>query len=586
MAWSDDARDTVMCARSTRSSLLAGAIAFCLAAFNAGDVVLACTAFCAAGKGGVLVGNNEDYNNPRTKLWFVPARTGEFGRMYVGFDDLVPQGGMNERGLWFDGFAAPPQKVSSTLPHFQGNIVDRAMAECSTVEEVVRLFSGYNRNSLSEGVLMFADAAGDAVSIEANAMVRKSREHFVQTNFRLSQPESGAGDRRFRTANAMLEGAGGDVSVDLFRRILASTRQKGPFPTLYSNIYELRSRTMHLYYFHDFERRVTFQLDEELRKGAHVLDIPDLFPRNADAEAFAARRRAPDSGTQPRTWMAGMTGVALLLIVGGVAAIRGGRRVRLALAGLAAVPVAVAALVAIALNLHPHASPGWVGFSIGMSSGRSSHVGPNMLRTEGMSLTNAIATAYDVPTVRVVAPSWMGQARYTINAVGTSETPGSFRPMLQQELATRLQLAVHRETRRFDVFVLTATNAPRLQRVDGTNVRVWVHDSGMELEEAGLKNLAAALQGVLGKPVIDETGLEGNYELDLAWATDRVGSVTAALRDRYGLQLTPATRDMEALVVDSARRDAALVLLEHLGRLASTAPPEVRTRLARLLSVD
>ena len=113
--------------------------------------VLACTAFCAAGAGQVLVGNNEDWHNPRTKIWFVPAKPGSYGRMYVGFDDLWPQGGMNERGLWFDGFAAPPVKAtaSSDLPPFPGNIVDTAMAECSTVEEVVRLFSRYSRAFLT-----------------------------------------------------------------------------------------------------------------------------------------------------------------------------------------------------------------------------------------------------------------------------------------------------------------------------------------------------------------------------------------------------------------------------------------------------
>ena len=40
--------------------------------------------------------------------------------------------------------------------------------------------------SCSEGILMFADASGDAVSIERNAIVRKTGRHFVQTNFHQS----------------------------------------------------------------------------------------------------------------------------------------------------------------------------------------------------------------------------------------------------------------------------------------------------------------------------------------------------------------------------------------------------------------
>jgi uncharacterized protein (TIGR03435 family) len=94
------------------------------------------------------------------------------------------------------------------------------------------------------------------------------------------------------------------------------------------------------------------------------------------------------------------------------------------------------------------------------------------------------------------------------------------------------------------------------------------------------------LQSALAKPVIDETGLDGRFELELAWTEDRVMSLSKQLRERFGLELTPATRNLEVLVVDSARRDPALFVLGHLGRLTAVAPAEVRARLARLLSVD
>ena len=58
----------------------------CVIAVFASKSLNACTAFCAVGNGRVLVGNNEDYTNPRTRLWFVTAKSGSFGRMYVGFD--------------------------------------------------------------------------------------------------------------------------------------------------------------------------------------------------------------------------------------------------------------------------------------------------------------------------------------------------------------------------------------------------------------------------------------------------------------------------------------------------------------------
>ncbi len=64
-----------------------------------------CTVFYAADENVALAGNNEDWNNPLTKIWFLPPEEAKYGRVYVGFDDFSPQGGMNDQGLFFDGLA-------------------------------------------------------------------------------------------------------------------------------------------------------------------------------------------------------------------------------------------------------------------------------------------------------------------------------------------------------------------------------------------------------------------------------------------------------------------------------------------------
>ena len=114
------------------------AIGFISVLASAG-VAHSCTAFLAAQGDVVLAGNNEDYVNPRTKVWFVPPEDGRLGRVYFGFDDLYPQGGMNERGLFFDGFATAPREVvgSADKPVYAGGLIDKVMAECATVEEVL-----------------------------------------------------------------------------------------------------------------------------------------------------------------------------------------------------------------------------------------------------------------------------------------------------------------------------------------------------------------------------------------------------------------------------------------------------------------
>jgi len=248
----------------------------------------ACTGFCATSKGKVLVGNNEDWGNPRSRIWFVPAEKGAHGRMLAGFDNGFPQGGMNDQGLFFDGFATPRLEVAPTPDKqiYFGNIAEKALAECATVDEVIRLLDKYRRPD--RAVFLFADRNGDAVAIEPEAVVRKKDWFFVQTNFYQSRTPPGTETcQRFKIATRMLEDSQGEMSIDLFRRILAATHQEGNAATQYSNIYDLTAGVMYLYHFHNFENVVRIDLAAELRKGPHKLEIPALFPRTHAAAVYA-----------------------------------------------------------------------------------------------------------------------------------------------------------------------------------------------------------------------------------------------------------------------------------------------------------
>ena len=65
-----------------------------------------CTIIYATDGNTVLAGNNEDYINTNSIIWFVAPEEGKLGRVYFGFDTFWPQGGMNEEGLFFDGATA------------------------------------------------------------------------------------------------------------------------------------------------------------------------------------------------------------------------------------------------------------------------------------------------------------------------------------------------------------------------------------------------------------------------------------------------------------------------------------------------
>jgi hypothetical protein len=107
--------------------------------------IYACTGFMMSEGVTVLVGNNEDFKVPYTRVWFIPAENGRFGRIYFGYDNWYPQGGMNDQGLFFDYFSVPKLKIKqpSDKPQFPGPVTDTTMAKCATVKDVIELYSKY-----------------------------------------------------------------------------------------------------------------------------------------------------------------------------------------------------------------------------------------------------------------------------------------------------------------------------------------------------------------------------------------------------------------------------------------------------------
>jgi hypothetical protein len=57
-----------------------------------------CTIFTVAKGDTVFFGNYEDWINPNTYVWSRPAPRDGYGAVFFGFDDLYPQGEVNEKG--------------------------------------------------------------------------------------------------------------------------------------------------------------------------------------------------------------------------------------------------------------------------------------------------------------------------------------------------------------------------------------------------------------------------------------------------------------------------------------------------------
>jgi hypothetical protein len=241
---------------------------------------MGCSVIYAADEKVALGGNNEDYTNPFTMAWFIPPEEGNFGRIYFGYEGFIWGGGMNDQGLFFDAMAVgePISVPQEGKPMYAGSLPDKVMMECDHVDCVIEIFSQYHSYDTWYHQFLFGDSYGNSVIVEPLTFLRNEKNYQVATNFYPSRGCPGTCDR-YDTATNLFEAAD-TYSVELIRDILDAVHVESGSYTQYSQVYDLKTNTVYLYFFHDFKNPVIFQLDEELAKGKRAVVLADLFPEN------------------------------------------------------------------------------------------------------------------------------------------------------------------------------------------------------------------------------------------------------------------------------------------------------------------
>ena len=178
------------------------------------------------------------------------------------------------------------------------------------------------------------------------------------------------------------------------------------------------------------------------------------------------------------------------------------------------------------------------------------------------SLKLFIRIAYQVREVEG-GPAWLDSATFDVTAKPESAvTTEQGRLMLQTLLAERFQLKCHRETKELPVLnLVVAKNGPRLTEGKDKFNSISGKAGVLTGTAASMKTLAANLTAVLGRQVIDKTGLDGYYDLKLEFTPegtppDRATgpSLYTALQEQLGLKLEAGKGALEIVVVDHAEK--------------------------------
>jgi uncharacterized protein (TIGR03435 family) len=228
-----------------------------------------------------------------------------------------------------------------------------------------------------------------------------------------------------------------------------------------------------------------------------------------------------------------------------------------------------------------------------------------------VTLRNLIRNSFGVQDSQIVGgPTWMNSDRFNLLAkgeVGQSPAfpvahmggPSRLQLMMQALLSDRFKLVVHKENRELNVYALvversdgrlgaglrhsdvdcawlavearrTSSSAPATSGQEQANPCSLSRGVGsISMVGRPLSQLTNSLSSILGRPVVDHTGLTGNFDINLTWTPEQVApafSVTpeptaapadgppifTAIREQLGLKLVSQKSAAEVLVVDRA----------------------------------
>ena len=217
---------------------------------------------------------------------------------------------------------------------------------------------------------------------------------------------------------------------------------------------------------------------------------------------------------------------------------------------------------------------------------------PGRLTCSGMPLRALLVRAFGIKNYQFSGPGWMDSERFDIVAkVPAGATPEQVNLMLQKLLVDRFQMTVHREAKELPVYALVVgKNGHKLKepapggkespieaalagrgappppppggggelgmimmRSGGPNTKsglmTMIRNGLTEIvgTKATVSILAGALSSQVNRPVVDETGLKGEYDFTLDFARDETvpfggasGGMTIAVPGPGGTGAAPA----------------------------------------------
>jgi uncharacterized protein (TIGR03435 family) len=181
-----------------------------------------------------------------------------------------------------------------------------------------------------------------------------------------------------------------------------------------------------------------------------------------------------------------------------------------------------------------------------------------------LSVRDYIRIAYQVREYQISGPEWLASERFDIHAKLPEGGRGQFREMLQNLLADRFQIRMHRDSKEFSVYGIvvgkgglklkespldpetqagvnvTAEGGARGTTINfGRGAYFSLADNKFEARKLTMAQLADSLGRFIERPVVDMTDLKGTYDLTLEFTPEEYRTLLIRTALSAGVNLPP-----------------------------------------------
>lgn len=228
---------------------------------------IGCTIFAAKKNQIMLFGNNEAWISDSTKIWFLSGEVNKHNRAFWGFNNGWTQGGINEKGLFYDWVSGYPAKWINDpqKPFFAGNLFERILEKSCSVDEALIYISKFNEYGFSVGRCFLAD--------RNKAVILKWENGFLEIT-EMTDDILSLGYNDIQVANSLKEIS--NLTPESAGKILNQHRQYGNPETKYSLVINPITLEIFLFDFRKSEKATDISLKKEWSSPNHFYHIPKI----------------------------------------------------------------------------------------------------------------------------------------------------------------------------------------------------------------------------------------------------------------------------------------------------------------------